>query len=341
MNIIFDISHPAHINFFKHSIFYFDKKENYNVYVTCLRRGKLPMIASEELKGINLIFVGNHRGSTFSIIFEANIKKFFELLYLVSKNNIQFGISVGSFTLGAALKLIGKKNIQFDDDPERKKSIFLEKLTADKVYTPPIIKESSRIENFYALKEWAYLSPKYFKPEVKTIYEYGLKPKIYIFIREISTGSLNYSNQESSIILKIAKLLVPEGFKVILSLEDKTLAKYYPKDWIILKEPVLNIHSLIYYSFALISSGDSMAREGAQLGVPSFYCGTRDMKANKMLVEYEMIFEKEPNEIPMALKELVENKKKLIDQDQFRKKLQNNWDDLTQLIISKVESYED
>jgi predicted glycosyltransferase len=55
----------------------------------------------------------------------------------------------------------------------------------------------------------------------------------------------------------------------------------YPADWILLQEPIEDIHSLIYYSAGLVSSGDSMAREAALLGVPSYYLGIRySMPAN-------------------------------------------------------------
>ncbi len=339
MNILFDISHPAHINFFKHSIRYFHNKESHNVYVTCLRRGKLPLIATKELEGIDLTFVGRHRGTTMSIIFEANIRKIIELIFFVIKKRIDFGVSVGSIPLGGALKFIGKKNILFDDDPERKKNIYLKKLTANVIYTPPVIEETSKIKNFNALKEWAYLSPKYFKPNSNVLEDLDLKEREYIFAREVSTGSLNYKGQAPGIILSFADK-IPKNLKVVLSLEDKSLAKFYPKDWILLKEPVEDIHSLIYYSFALISSGDSMAREGAQLGIPSVYCGFRDMKANKVLADEGIIFEEKPEDVPQLIEDLIQKNIETPNQSSFREKLEKEWDDLTQLIISKVESYE-
>jgi hypothetical protein len=77
---------------------------------------------------------------------------------------------------------------------------------------------------------------------------------------------------------------------VVLSLEDKSLQQRYPSSWIILKEPVSDIHSLIYYSRLVVSSGDSMAREGAMLGVPAVYCGIRDMKANQLLIDTGGLF---------------------------------------------------
>ena len=49
---------------------------------------------------------------------------------------------------------------------------------------------------------------------------------------------------------------IPHDRKVLLSLEDKSMKERYPEDWILLEEPVEGIHSLIYYSCALNSSGE-------------------------------------------------------------------------------------
>ena len=100
-------------------------------------------------------------------------------------------------------------------------------------------------------------------------------------MREGSVGTVNYTGQHAGAVMGIASK-IPHGRKVLLSLEDKSMKERYPEDWILLEEPVEGIHSLIYYSCALISSGDSMAREAALLGVPSYYLGIRyDMPANR------------------------------------------------------------
>jgi len=64
-----------------------------------------------------------------------------------------------------------------------------------------------------------------------------------------------------------------------------------------LKEPVSDIHSLIYYSRALISSGDSMAREACVLGVPAYYCGGRRMAVNDFLSSTGLFHDVEPREL--------------------------------------------
>ncbi|MCD4666010.1 MAG: DUF354 domain-containing protein, partial [Bacteroidales bacterium] len=79
MNILIDISHPAHFNFFKNAI-YVLKEEGHTILITALNRGKLPQILEKELEGTQIKFNGRHRGSKWSIIFEANILRFFEQL---------------------------------------------------------------------------------------------------------------------------------------------------------------------------------------------------------------------------------------------------------------------
>lgn len=140
---------------------------------------------------------------------------------------------------------------------------------------------SSQVKVLPALKEWAYLAPNVFTPDRIFLDKYKLHPKEYFFVREVSVGTVNYTGQHAGAVMGIASK-IPHGRKVLLSLEDKSMKERYPEDWILLEEPVEGIHSLIYYSCALISSGDSMAREAALLGVPSYYLGIRyDMPANR------------------------------------------------------------
>jgi predicted glycosyltransferase len=124
---------------------------------------------------------------------------------------------------------------------------------------------------------------------------------------------------------------------VVLSLENKENTNLYPKNWIILKEPVTNIHSLMYYSNAVVSSGDSVAREGAMLGVPSIYAGIRDMPANEILIRKNMLLKLSAEEIVPTITEIKEVENKFENQDSFRQKLFEEWDDITALILNKSE----
>jgi len=334
-----DLSESINLFCFRLPIINKLKEQGNSIKITVLRRGKLPVIARNELNEYKIHFIGRHRGTNFSIILEANIIKFFELFWLCLKFKPDIGVSVGSFILGAVLKIQRRCNIQFDDDPERKINVFLEKLTSDKLYFPIFFKRTNKkIGRYKALKEWSYLSPNYFSPDIKVLNEYGLLPKKYIFIREVSTGSLNYSYQKKNIIASIAHLF-PSNIKVILSLEEKIDEKNYPYNWIILKEPVHNIHSLVYFSRLVISSGDSMAREGAMLGVPSIYCGIRDMLVNNVLIEKGMLYAVNFLNVPELINYILSKKIETCEQNAFRQNLLNEWEDVNRFVINSINNF--
>ena len=338
MRIIVDIAHPAHVNFFKHALRIL-RYEGHEIIITGLRRGKLPKILEEELGDFPIYYVGKHRGTTFSILFEANMLKAIRLFWLVLRKRPDFGLSVGSFTLGGVLKLFGKPNVQFDDDPERSANVWLEKLTSTRLFFPPLVTPHKNVATMQALKEWAYLSPRYFEPDASVLSDYGLAPHQYFFVREVSTGSLNYQDQSANTIASFAHQL-PAEYPVLLSLEDKENRGLYPKHWTLLREPVAAIHSLLYYSRLVISSGDSMAREGAMLGVPSLYVGVRDMKANVYIREEKVLFQCPATEAPALVRRIIDETIPLPSQDDFRTYLSNKWDDITQLIVEQTLRYD-
>ncbi len=337
MKIIVDIAHPAHVNFFKKALRILSD-EGHEILITGLRRGKLPRILENELGEYPIHYVGKHTGSKFSIIYEANIKKFFNLFFFALKHKPDFGLSVGSFNLGAVMKLFGKPNLQFDDDPERPINVLLEKLTSTRLFFPPITAEEGNVETMKALKEWAYLTPKYFRESTDELSRYSLEPGNYIFVREVSCGSLNYQDQDANIVASFSDKF-PKDMPVLLSLEDKETIGQYPKDWILLEEPVEDIHSLIYHSRLLVSSGDSMAREASMLGVPSLYCGIREMKANKLMMDRNMLFKAMPNEAPAIMESIINGDVQVQEQAAFRQQLLKEWDDITEFIISQIYKY--
>ena len=338
MKILFDFSHPAHVNFFKKTIRVL-KNNGHEIIITTIERGNLLKIIDSEFNDIPIKVNGKHRGSILSIFFEANILRFFRQLLFVCGSEIDIAISCGSFTTGAIFKFIlFKPNIQFADDPERKINVFLVKFTSTELFFPPITSFHKRIKTYNALKEWAYLSPKYFTQNQNELLKFNIKPKKYIFVREISTGSLNYLNQHSNIIASISQNF-PAEYKILLSLENKSTINQYPKDWILLEEPIHDIHTLIYFSKIVISSGDSMAREGAMLGVPSIYCGIRKMAANKVMIDKGMLFHKNISEVNNFVGEIINNEIKIEEQNKFRKKLEDEWDDVTEFIIKQIKKY--
>ena len=332
MKLFFDIYHIPQYNFFRNAIHYFGPDQ---VELGCVNRGKLKDIIQYECPDFTLHVFGDYKYNKghVSMLRKIILPRIWSLIKLFKKKKYTV-VGTAHYQANIAAKLLGIPNFSVLDDP-RPGVLQIVKIVSDVFYLPPFKNGYNNINKFCALKEWAYLSPKYFKPDEDVLKEYNLNKKGYLFIREVSTETSNYLLQEENIILKIADL-IGDRFKVLLSLENKNYIDQYPSSWKILKEPVRDIFSLMYYSKIIMSTGDSVAREGAILGVPAIYLGNRDMPANNILIDKEMLFRKDQDEIVFFLEKLFNNDILLKSQKEFRNTLFQEWDDVTKLILSLI-----
>jgi predicted glycosyltransferase len=82
-----------------------------------------------------------------------------------------------------------------------------------------------------------------------------------------------------------------------------------------------------------------MAREGALLGVPSIYCGTRKMKANELLI-HAGIMEHFPG--ASALDFINNSLNKIFDKEKQirnRNQLLEQWEDMTAFMKEQINRY--
>ena len=285
MRIWIDIGHTPQFNFYKQFILQL-AQAGHRVYVTVLGRGRLPQIVQHELSGVENVSVeviGRHRMTKWSAYVEVNLLRIPQLLWwaLGKKIDVAFSNHHQTSIVARILRIPG---YAFGDDPQTKlypihvKAATQSHMLIYEDTTNGKILPGDKV--MPCLKEWAYLNPRTFVPKVEVLEKYGVKPKEYMFLREVSVGTINYAGQASGAILGI-KDMIPTDMRVLFSLEEKKRRGEYPADWILLQEPIEDIHSLIYYAAGLVSSGDSMAREAALLGVPSYYLGIRySMPAN-------------------------------------------------------------
>jgi len=332
--ILIDIKHPAQLNLFK-GLARQLKREGWEVTISYLGRGKLPRIIQKEYEGFETMQVGSSHGTKWSIFWEGNVLRTIAFWRLNLKHRYNICVAASSVPLAFACYFTSPPVIQFYDDPERKGVNRLNAFLSDRIFFPPIVDESKKVGIFNSLKEWSYLSPEHFEPGKQVLEEYGLKEHEYIFVREVSNKSFNYYNQQDGIVRTFAGRIAP-GVQVVLSLEDKTLANQYPPSWIILQEPVSDIHSLIYYSKLVISSGDSMAREGAMLGVKSVYCGIREMRANQILIKAGRLFHHPLDSGVDAINKMANQPVDVEAQEKYRDHLKNEWIDMTAFMHTQI-----
>lgn len=343
MKIWIDILHTPQLNFYKPIIGKLSDLGHY-VCVTILGRGNLSKIAQKELSGLANVTVetiGRHRMTRWSAIVEANFLRDIQLFWWARNKHFDIAFSNG---MQLAMVSHAKKipNYAFCDDPQTWARKWKEKWNTR--YHVCVYEDDSLRPPSYVLKctkEWAYLSPKIFVPNPDVLKQYNLKPKEYLFVREVSVGTINYSGQQSNAVLGIIDF-IPKNMKVLLSLEEKHRRDEYPQDWIILKEPVNDIHSLIYYSAGLISSGDSMAREGALLGVPSYYLGIRySMPSNLAVTKVASLQNSQTMKFEDWITSLPDDSVQLeTRQAELRKHIDKEFFDVNAYMLQLVESVE-
>lgn len=351
MKIWIDIYHVPQFNYYlplmKELV-----NRGYDVYLTVLERGRLLKIVTSDLQklglygnGIEVFCIGKHKMTKWSVIWDANLMRLIKLGIWRKKHPIDVCFTNG-FHAAVWSKLYGNKSYTFGDDPDTfdyyPKMWFATKVhfcLVDRQYISGNGRELAESVNVTrCLKEWAYLNPRTFVPNEKVLERYGVKPKEYMFLREVSVGTINYAGQASGAILGI-KEMIPAGMKVLFSLEEKKRREEYPADWILLQEPIEDIHSLIYYAAGLVSSGDSMAREAALLGVPSYYLGIRySMPANaaaskvaSLQNQKTMPFEEWITSLPTNPEECAKK------QDALRKHIDEEFIDINQYMLNLIE----
>ena len=341
MNVWVDLGHIPQYNFYKPLILRL-AKEGKCVYVTYLNRGRMPKIIQAELgnvENVHLFQIGKHRLSRLSVILEANLLRNIQLIIWKIGKHIDVALSNG-YQAAFIGWLFGVPSYSYDDDPQTihyRPKVLLNKSCNYCIYKYQGKKISAKAHILPVLKEWAYLSPSVFTPNENVLKQYGVKPREYLFLREVSVGTMNYIGQKAQAIYAI-KDLIPQNKKVLFSLEEKGKRDMYPKDWQLLQEPIDDIHSLIYYSCGLISSGDSMAREASMLGVPSLYLGIRtDMPANKAAIEVAKMYSIDTIDIKQWLNQCLVSSEELNKrQVKIRERVYNSFIDISEYIYYEI-----
>ena len=331
MRILFDILHPAHLNFYKKTIQYLQAEHDVTVLVR--HRGDLVDFAKKELN-VPIKVVGRHYGSRIGKLFGL----FHRIAYLIWegwKNPYDVATSHGGFYVSIACWIMRKRSVVFYDNAEYKLLFFLCRKFSSKFMIPQLLGITGKnIGTFNGYKELAYLNR--FEPTQEILEKYGVQKKKYVFIRQIAHISLDYWSDDSSQNMKgILDYLYQNKFSVIASVEEGAtqILEFREFDNIyILPESTSEMHTLLYYAKCVISSGDTVAREAALLGTPAIYIGGRDMKINSELMNLGRLNCPDVTEIIPTLKRMLEEEKDFSQQNA-------DWDDTTDVIIKELTKY--
>ncbi len=140
--------------------------------------------------------------------------------------------------------------------------------------------------------------------------------------------------------MEIVEYIRNKKLKILLSLEDKQLADIYGQHCIILQEPLTDIYSLMKYARFAISSGDSLARESSLLAVPTIYAGGRKMVVNDELIAMGCMFKEDTaGQIKERIDWLAKNDIRDALEKKIKYKMENDWDDPTQVFLKHISDF--
>ena len=267
MKIMIDIGHPAHVHFYKNTIWALEGK-GHEVMVTA--RDKEVCVELLNLYNIPHTVLTKMGHGKISLMKEWLIRDY-KLLMLARKFKPDVLTGILNPSVAHVSWLLGKKAIIFNDTEH---ATFAQNITypfADVICTPScfnkdIGKKQVRYNGYHEL---AYLHPNYFTPNPAVLDEIGLtEDDTFIILRFVSwdaSHDVGHSGIQNKV--ELVKKLEKYG-RVLITSEGKLgdgLEKYQ------IKVSPEKMHDLLYYASLYVGEGATMATESAILGTPAIY----------------------------------------------------------------------
>ncbi|MBR1928294.1 MAG: DUF354 domain-containing protein [Paludibacteraceae bacterium] len=296
MNILLDISHPAHVHLLKNVYFYL-VNDGHKVYVVAK-----PTNAITKL--LNLYHIpyiplgGNHDSLLGKALLQ--ISNFFYLWWFVVKHKIEIGVH--GMTVAWVSRITKMHSILTDDDDDDVEPLYVKYAHpyANVILSPKGTKRKSQKTIYYpSYHELSYLYPKEFTPDVSVLRELGIiDGEPYFILRfnafkahhDVGVVGLTIDNKR-----RLIEYLKSKG-KVFITTErniDDEFKQYQ------LKVTPDKAHSLMFYATMLIGDSQTMTSEAAVLGTPAIRCNTfvgRIHYLNEEENEYGLTYGFLPNE---------------------------------------------
>ncbi|RKY08091.1 MAG: hypothetical protein DRP56_04665 [Planctomycetota bacterium] len=340
MRILVEITHPAHVHFFRHAIDVW-KSHGHEVAVTAREKE----ITEELLKQYGIehtVLSGIGKGKL--SLFAELIKRDYRLWRFCRKFKPDVLTGIGGVFAAQVGWLLRRPVVVWDDTEHAGLSHRMTFPFATCIQTPDCYtKQLGTKQTRYAgCHELAYLHPDYFTPNDDVVKNLGIDPnEKYCLVRFVSWQAHHDVGQhgvDSNAKVRFVEKIAQHARPYITSegkLPDE-LKKYQ------LNIPVHQIHHVMALARLCITEGATMASESALLGVPAVYINTltagtinefekygliKQTTDTNLALQYGLDFLTEPN---------ASEKYQGIKQKLIAKKI-----DMTEYIVQTVESTKD
>ena len=269
MKILFDITHPAHLHFFKNVI---NKLHDEGHEVILTGRDKDILINLAEIYGMDIIVFGKAKNGILNLFKELIYRKW-KLFKIIRKFKPDVMMAIAGTYIGMLGWLTRTPAYVFYDTEHATLSNVMTYPFAKCVYVPQCYRKKIRWrhERYNGYHELAYLHPDYFTPDISVLNEISIKEnETFTVVRFVGWGAHHDIGLKGFTLENKKKAIevLSQFGKVFISCEGKLpaeLEKYR------LTLDVTKIHSLMAYASLVFGESATMCSEAAVLGVPSVY----------------------------------------------------------------------
>jgi len=267
MRIVVDINHPAHVHFFKNSIWEMEKR-GHEVLITATEKDVAFKLL--ESYGFDYISLGSYGNSLVQKLINIPIIDL-KMYKAVRSFKPDIFVGLGSIRAAHVSFLCRKKCILFDDTEHSTEQIKLYLPFVDKVFTPSCFKGSlgKKQIRYDGYHELAYLHPNYFTPNPAVLDELGLTEDDTFIILRFVLWNASHDIGHSGIQNKVKLVQKLEKYGRVLITSEGEMGDGLEKNQI--KVSPEKMHDLLYYASLYVGEGATMATESAILGTPAIY----------------------------------------------------------------------
>lgn len=275
MNILFQLSHPAHFHLFKHNIKQLIEN-GHNVHILIKTKDILEdLLIASDLPYKNILPMA-HRKSRLGILWDMLVRDW-KILKYASKNKID--ILVGSTVeIDHVGWLLRKHRINMGEDDISIIPLFLH-LGGPFVDTflAPESCDMGKLEgktiHYPGFHKLAYLHPNHFQPDRMVVNKYFDSERPYFLIRFAELNAYHDTHAmglNTDIAQRLIEILKPHGDIYITS--ERALESQFEQYRLHINP--LDIHHIMAFAQIYIGDSQSMAVEAAMLGTPSIRFNT-------------------------------------------------------------------
>ncbi|MHC1776974.1 MAG: DUF354 domain-containing protein [Lentimicrobium sp.] len=268
MKILIDISHPAHVHYFRPFAKIMETKGD-KIFFSTIEKEFEPYLL--KAYGFDYKLLGNHR-KTISGKIIALLLNTFRLwkFSLIIKPDIL--VASGSIYGSFVSFLIRKSIIQFEDTGNMEQ-IRLYLPFSRVVFTPENLSADlgKKQVRYKGYQEIMYLHPSYFTPDPAIFNFLGITPGTpYCIIRFVSWQATHDVGIKRMNLEEKAGLIehISKKMRVFISSEGKIPAQF---EQYLIKIPPEKMHDALAFADLFVGEGATMASEGGLLGTPSIY----------------------------------------------------------------------